>query len=285
METLERFSQFREQFYQTCSSRAQALLELIDAVAQTPRPHSPAELSLAMHRHWSTLYDALRNGRFDLDQLGPLLVKSAGSVAPLRLAGRRVLLTDHSGYPRPAARTVAGRERYHGPNDSRPLGHLYSWLNQVVDADSVWVAPLDVERIASSDTPVGTALRQVKRVVAHSPEPVLVVGDREYGVNEVLRQAQLPQLPSEQLNWVVRLRTNLVFYLPPPAHQPHQKGAPRKYGARVQLNDPASWPVPDWHSSTQLPNGERVEECGWQGWRRRGYPAQPLRVVQVRVGC
>src|SRR4051794_30874460 len=100
MNTLERFAQFRAQLYHTCSSRAAALLELIDAVAQTPRPHSPAELSLVMQRHWSTLYDALRHGRFQLDALRPLLVEVAQTAAPLRLAERRVLLVDHSGYPR-----------------------------------------------------------------------------------------------------------------------------------------------------------------------------------------
>src|SRR5215217_1894889 len=131
MNTLEQFAQFREQLYQTCSSRAEALLDLIDAVAQTPRPHSPAELSLAMQRHWSTLYDALRHGRFELARLRPLLVRHARSAAPYRLAGHRVVLVDHSGYPRPAARTVAERERYHGPNQSRPVGHRYSWLSQV----------------------------------------------------------------------------------------------------------------------------------------------------------
>ena len=107
MNTLERFAQFREQLYQTGSSRAAALLELIDAVAQTPRPHSPAELSLVMQRPWSPLYDALRHGRF----MRPLLVQTARTAAPLRLAGRRVLVIDHSGYPRPAAPTVAERER------------------------------------------------------------------------------------------------------------------------------------------------------------------------------
>jgi hypothetical protein len=284
MNTLKAFSQFREQLYQTCTSRADALLELIDAVAQTPRPHSPAELSLAMQRHWTTLYDALRNGGFNLDELRPLLVKTAAAVAPLRVGGRRVLLVDHSGYPRPAARTVSERERYHGPNNSRPIGHRYSWLSQVVDAHSAWLAALCVERIAAGDTPVGTALDQIKGV-AHaeqqSEEPVLGVGDREYGVNEVLRVAS--EVPTARLNWVVRLRTNLVFYLPPPQRQPHQKGAPRKYGARVQLSDPQSWPTPDWQLSTQLESGERMEQCGWSGWRRRGYPGQALRVVQVRV--
>jgi hypothetical protein len=281
MNTLERFSQFREQLYQTCSSRAAALLDLIDAVAQTPRPHSPAELSLAMQRHWSSLYDALRHGRFQLADLRVLLVTTAASAAPFRLAGRRVLVVDHSGYPRPAAPTVGARERYHGPNASRPVGHRYSWLSQIADADSAWLAPLDVERITASATPVGTALRQVKRVAAQSAEPLLVVGDREYGVNDLLALA--PELPPAQLNWVVRLRTNLVFYLPPPPRQPGQKGAPRKYGARVQLNDPPSWPTPDWRSSALLPTGERLEQSGWANWRRRGYPAQPVRVVQVRV--
>lgn len=281
MHTLERFSQFREALYQTCPSRATALLELIDAVAQTPRPHSPAELSLVMQRHWSSLYDALRHGRFDLDRLRPLLVQTARTAAPLRVAGRRVVLVDHSGYPRPVASTVAVRERYHGPNASRPIGHRYSWLSQVVEADSVWVAPLDVERIGPAQTPVGTALRQVQRVAATDDEPLLAVGDREYGVDDLLRLA--PTVPAERLNWVVRLRTNLVFYLPPPPRQAGQKGAPRKYGARVQLNDAASWPAPDWQHHEQWPNGERVELCGWANWRRRGCAEQPVRVVQVRV--
>ena len=62
MHTLECLAQFRQQVYQTFTQRPAALLELIDAVAQTPRPHSPAELSLTMQRHWTSLYDALRHG-------------------------------------------------------------------------------------------------------------------------------------------------------------------------------------------------------------------------------
>jgi hypothetical protein len=210
MHTLESFAQFREALYQTCSSRAAALLELIDVVAQTPRPHSPAELSLGVRRHWSTRYDALRHGRCALDQLRPLLVQTGRSAAPLRLGGHRVLVVDHSGYPRSAAHTVAARERYHGPNGSRPVGRRYSWLSQVVAADSAWVAPLDVERIGSDSTPINTALHQVQRVATHSSGSLLVVADREYALNDLLAQAS--DLPPERLNWVVRLRTNMVTF-------------------------------------------------------------------------
>ncbi len=281
MQALERLAQFRQQVYQTFTRRATALLEVIDAVAQVARPHSPAELSLVMQRHWSTLYDALRHGRCDLDQLRPVLVKTAATAAPYRVAGCRVVLVDQTGLPRPAARTVAERERYHGPNATLPVGHRYSWLSQVVDADSAWVAPLDAERIGPDSTPIRTALAQVKRLATTSDEPLLIVGDREYGVDEILQV--VPQLEGGKVTWVARLRSNLVFYLPPPPRLPGQKGRSRTYGARVRLNDPMTWPTPAWSATETTPTGERVELRGWANWRRRGFPEQPLQIVQVRV--
>ncbi len=281
MHTLERLSQFRQALYQTFTRRATALLELVDAVAQTPRPHSPAELSLVLQRHWSTLYDALDEGRIELDALRPLLAQTAAAVSPYRVAGCRMLIVDHSGYPRPAARTVAERERYPGPNGTRQCGHRYSFLSQLVDASGTWLAPLDVERIGPGSTPVGTALTQVACLAQTSLEPLIVVGDREYGVNDLLRV--IPSLPGVPVTFVARLRTNLVFYQPPPPRQPGQKGAARKYGTRVQLNDPSTWPEPVWSATAPGTNGEWVELRGWTGWRRRGLPQQPVQVLQVRV--
>jgi hypothetical protein len=281
METLDHLAQFRQKVYQTFTQRPAALLELIDAVAQTPRPHSPAELSLTMQRHWTTLYDALRHGQIDLDKLRPLLVKTAASAAPYRVASCRVVLVDHTGFPRPTAPTVSERERYHGPNQTLPIGHRYSWLSQVVDPDSAWVAPLDVERIGPSDTPISLALTQVKRLAKSSDEPVLMVGDREYGVDEVLRV--VPEVEGAKVTWTARLRSNLVFFLPPPPRQVGQKGRSRLYGARVQLNDPSSWPEPGWSATHSTPSGERVELRGWSDWRRRGFAQQPLQIVQVMV--
>ena len=281
METLDRLAQFRQQVYQTFTQRPAALLELIDAVAQTPRPHSPAELSLSMQRHWTALYDALRHGDIDLAKLRPLLAKTAASAAPYRVAGHRVVLIDHTGFPRPTACTVAERERYHGPNTTLPIGHRYSWLSQVVDPDTAWVAPLDVERIGPDATPISIAVTQVKRLAKSSSDPLLLVGDREYGVDEVLRR--VPEVEGAKLTWSARVRSNLVFYLPPPPRQPGQKGRARLYGACVQLNDRSTWPEPVWRATESTPTGERVELMGWHDWRRRGFASQPVQVVQVRV--
>jgi hypothetical protein len=280
MNALERLSQFRQQLYQACTRRAAALLEVIDAVAQVARPHSPAELSLVMQRQWSTLYDAIDEGQVDPDDLRPLLAHTAGQVCSYRVADRRVVVVDHSGYPRPQARTVAQRERSPGPNDTRQVGHRYSFLSQLVDADNSWLAPLDVERIGPGSTPVGIALTQVARLAQTSTEPVIAVGDREYGVNDILRV--VPKLPGVPVHFVARLRTNLVFYQPPP-RSPGQKGAPRKYGARVQLNDPATWPEPQWTGRATTKQGEPVDLRGWTGWRRRGIPDVAVQVVQVLV--
>ncbi len=281
MDALQRLTQFRQAVYHTFTRRATALLELIDAVAQVPRPHSLAELSLVMQRHWTTLYDAVDAGRIDLDALRPVLAQTAGRAACYRVAGARVVLVDHTGFPRPSARTVAARERYLGPNGTRQTGHRYSWLSQLVDADSTWLAPLDVERIGPGDTPVGIALTQVARLAQSSREPLIMVADRQYGVNDVLRV--VPQLPGVPITVVARVRSNLVFYQPPPPRYPGQKGAARKYGARVQLNDPATWPAPVWQAEETTATGERIEQRGWANWVRRGIPHQPVQVVQVRV--
>ncbi len=281
MQPLQRLTQFRQAVYPTFTQRATALLEVIDAVAQVARPHSPAELSLVMQRHWSTLYEALDAGRIDLDRLRPLLAQTAGAISPYRVAGHRVVLLDHTGFPRPAARTVAERERYPGPNATRQVGHRYSWLTQLVDATSSWVAPLDVERIGPGNTPVGVALTQVARVAQASDEPLIVVADRAYGVNDVLRV--VPQLPGVPVTVVARVRSNLVFYQLPPPRQSGQRGASRKYGARIQLNDPATWPAPVWQAEEMTATGERIERRGWAKWVRRGIPHQPVQVVQLRV--
>lgn len=281
MDPLKRLTQFRQAVYHTFTKRATALLEVIDAVAQVPRPHSPAELSLVMQRHWSTLYDALDEGSVDLDVLRPVLAQTASTVSPYRVAGCRVVVLDHTGLPRPTARTVADRERYPGPNGTRQLGHRYSWLTQLVDADSTWVAPLDVERIGPGSTPVGIALTQLARLAQASTEPLIAVADREYGVNDVLRV--VPKLPGVAITFVARVRRNLVFYQAPPPRQPGQRGASRKYGARIQLSDPASWPVPVWTAEEISASGERVVLRGWANWLRRGLPQQPVQLLQVQV--
>ena len=281
MDTLERLTQFRQAVYQTFTKRATALLELIDAVAQVPRPHSPAALSLVMQRHWTTLYDAVNKGQIDLDALRPLLTRTAGCVSAYRVAGCRVVLLDWTGYPRPMAKTGADRERYVGPNATRQLGHRYSWLTQLVDADRRWLAPLDVDRIGPGATPVGIALTQLARVAQTSAEPLIAIADREYGVTDVLRV--VPQLPGVPVTVVARVRSNLVFYQPPPPRPPGQRGRTRTYGARVQLNAPTTWPPPTWQAKEVLSTGEQVVQQGWAGWLRRGIPQHSVQVVQVRI--
>ena len=281
MDTLQRLTQFRQAVYHTFTQRATALLELVDAVAQVPRPHSLAVLSLVMQRHWTTLDDALDAGRIDLEALRPLLAQTAGAVAPYRVAGCRVVLLDHPGFPRPAAPTVAAREVYPGPNGTRAVGHRYSWLTQLVDADGAWVAPLDVERIGPGSPPVGIGLTQLARLAQVSDEPVIAMADREYGVNDVLRV--VPQLPGVPITCIARVRRNLVFYQPPPPRQPGQRGAARKYGDRVQLNDPATWPEPVWTTTAVTASGEQIALQGWTNWLRRGIPQQPVHLIQMRV--
>jgi hypothetical protein len=215
-------------------------------------------------------------------QLCPLLAQTVGTVSAYRVANCRVVLLDHTGFARPSARTVAERERYVGPNDTRAVGHRSSFLTHLlVDADSSWLAPLDVERSGPGSTPVGIGLTQVARLAQASDEPLIAIADREYGVNDVLRV--VPQLPGVPVTFVARGRCKLVCSQPPPPRLPGQRGAARTYGARIHRNDPATWPEPAWQTEERTASGARVALRGWAGWVRRGLPDQPVQVVQVQV--
>lgn len=99
----------------------------------------------------------------------------------------------------------------------------------------------------------GIALTHLARLAQTSPEPIIGIGDREYGVDELL--CSVPEVPGAKVTWGAWVRSNLVFYLPPPPSQPGQKRRSHTYGARAQLNDPSTWPEPTWSATETRPSG------------------------------
>jgi hypothetical protein len=100
---------FREAFYRSLSSRADALFEMTDAVLCADGPvRSLAELSLmAEHRRGhGASYDALADGRIDVDRLRTAV--TAGPV-PRAADNRIVLAVDVTSWLRPEAHTAAER--------------------------------------------------------------------------------------------------------------------------------------------------------------------------------
>jgi hypothetical protein len=121
--------QFRQAAYHHLGNARDTLFELSDANLQTANIHSIAELSFAssFRRKWSSVYEALQDGRPNRLALLQLYLSHYSPAEPLILAG------DHTAWSHLWAETLAGRSYQHQPSPipgRRPItiGHGYSTL-------------------------------------------------------------------------------------------------------------------------------------------------------------
>jgi hypothetical protein len=240
---LARLGAFRTELHACCTRRADALVDLADALLCAPAVPSVAHLSLepAHRRGWGSAYDALASGRVDTERLRDLLVGYLPNADPL------VFAVDVTTWPRCDAECSPARGYYHHPSRhsaGQPIiaGWAYQWICQLsFDRDS-WTAPVDAARLHPLEDTDQTAAVQVRalleRLPAGGPVPLFVF-DGGYD------SAQLTlDLAEQRVAVLVRLRSDRCFYADPPPPPPGKTGRPRRHGAKFNCADPTTWPAP-----------------------------------------
>jgi hypothetical protein len=241
---LARLAAFRAELHACFTRRADALLELGDALlcAQTPLPSLPhLSLEPVHRRSWGSTYAALARSQVDAERLRDLLAGSLPAADP------PVFAVDVTTWPRCDAECSPERGYYYHPSRhsaGQPIvaGWAYQWIAQLsFDRDS-WTAPVDAQRLHPLDDTDQTAAGQVRALLARLPasEAVpLFVFDGGYD------SAQLTlDLAEEPVAVLVRLRSDRCFYADPPPRSPGATGRPRRHGAKFNCADPATWPTP-----------------------------------------
>lgn len=225
--------QFRRQVYQSFTRRADAALDLIDALAQADQVSSPVAVSeqASFRRQYPSIYDTLGAGQIDEVRLRGVLQAAQPAVSET-LAGYEVYAVDATIEARPAAVTLADRTllRHQEPEPSVP-GHQYSWLVRLVLPGRSWVAPLDVRRIPSDGKSYQVARAQVQDLDQGNPRRKVIVADSGYINWMFLELCLLVQTVVA----LVRIRNNQVLYGPP---QYFGKGRRPKHGAAFRLQHP-----------------------------------------------
>ena len=252
--------QFRQAAYQRLGNARDTLFELSDANLQTANIHSIAELSLAssFRRKWSSVYEALQDGRPERLALLQLYVSQLSGVEPLILAG------DHTAWSRLWADTLAGRSYQHQPSPipgRRPItiGHGYSTLAIIPEQTGSWALPLLHEQI-TDQKPIAKGAAQLRQVCAVLPQRFLSLWDSEYGCAAfLLATADL------EVDKLLRLRTNLCLEGPTKPRKP--KGQPPKHGIPFKFKDPTTWWQPDQVVEEQDPQFGPVVVRIWKGLR------------------
>ncbi|HYG33858.1 MAG TPA: transposase [Clostridia bacterium] len=260
--------QFRTAVYQSIVKRADALLDLIDALTVAGHVDSPVALSeeAPFRRKFSSIFDTLRQGEFDFD----LLLQALHAHQPRdseTIAGYEVYGLDCTPNPRSEAETLEDRGSLKTQKeDPVSYGHKYSWLVRLVKWGTSWGAPVDVRRVETSLTDSTVARVQVQELAVYNRQPKVVVADSLYGNYLFLAVF----LVVENVFALVRLRSNQVFYGPPKPHPKGTKGAPAKHGAKFKLSEPSR--LPD-RTETFLLGEQTISLQAWQGLHFKKLPA------------
>jgi hypothetical protein len=178
----DKLKQFRESAYTLLGLGKDAIVDLMDAVLTSPQVNSFVELSLSpvFRRAWPSVYSGLRSSRPQRDQLMKLCLEQIPTEPRPLLAG------DHTAWPRPEARTLRDRTIEHQATQiagNKPIvvGHGFSTIAWIPEAQGSWALPLRHERSTSFETPHSRAAFQLKQVCKQLAVRPIATYDSEYG--------------------------------------------------------------------------------------------------------
>ena len=198
---IEPIRQFREAVYQTIEPGRDAAFEDIDA-SRDARSAVEVSLSPTMERTFSSVYGAVRRLRIETGELRKILVRQAEASGTLDYDGWVLYALDHTPYPQRAAKTVLDLGLGHGA-DGVEVGHQYSLLGRVMHAKGSWVGVVDVERIATCQTPTKIGATQIDQLKLNARLKRIVAMDSEYVTGEILDTAD------EVTRRLIRVRKSL----------------------------------------------------------------------------
>jgi hypothetical protein len=240
MNTTTFFQQFRQLVYQSLSKRADATLELIDALTVAGHVSSPVALSeeIPFRRKYSSVYDVLSEGEVDNEELHPILYEQQPGECE-QIAGYEVYGLDTTPDERPEAETLAERVLLKAQkNEPVRTGQKYSWLVRLVKQRTSWVAPWDVRRVKANSNDNQTAVEQVEALDKQSKRPKVVVADSLYANAVFLAVFETVKTVLA----LVRLRRNITLYEQPEPKPTGSRGAPRKHGPKFKMGSPSRQP-------------------------------------------
>lgn len=313
--TLDQLIQFRQQLYDSFPSRADAIMNLIDALSSNINAQSVAELSLnpIFPYTYNSIYDGIQNF------FQPADVSTASEERYIQQQQLMQLIStylptpqkqdfwlfgiDVTPSPRCFAHTLADRTYVYQPNPvagNKPvtIGHQYSALVLFPEKQEPnsyrWVVPLSVRRVESKETKRSTGVYQVKALMKDETLPFyqelcVAVGDSDYSSVSYLGEvATIPNLIT-----VARVRSNRVFYRQPEKEEGKNKpGHPKWYGERFDLKDSKTWGKPDEVIfTTHTTRSEQTYTVRIEGWYEllmrgtREYPMHkyPFSLIRIQM--
>jgi hypothetical protein len=260
--------QFRDTVYQALPKRADATMDLLDALTATGHVESPVATSesVLFRREFSSVYDVLGEGELPEANLRAIFSQCQPPEAET-IAGYEVYAADCTPDPRPEAKTMPNRINLKSQkNHPVQIGEKFSWLVRLVKQGTSWVAPQDIARVSPDTTDSEAAVKQVQQLDEQSDRLKVVVADSLYG-NQYFLAIFLVVTTVVAL---VRLRSNLRLYENPTPKPAKSKGRPPVHGPIFKLTAPSR---PADRSANFTLAGQKIRLAAWHGLHLRKLPA------------
>lgn len=275
-----RLKQIRQQVYASFERGADALFNLADALLSESQAQSLPELSLSpfFERQWPSVYEALEDGRINVEQLRTLwvqvLLEERAETEPIWIG------VDTSNLTRANAVTSADRTIIHLPNlplVEKPIsvGWTFSTVVVLPEQASSWTPILEQARVSSEQTAIGVAIAQLQALrPLFGTRRVIILADRWYGTPEFLRACH-------ELGYsvLIRLKSNRKLYRVPV--RIHPRGAPPKDGALFQGKRPETQGQADEVYSQEQASGGKVQISRWAHLHFQQERSLDLTVIKV----
>ena len=207
------WQQVRQQMYGCFERSADALFNLSDALLSEPQARSLPELSLSVffQRRWPSVYEALQDGRINVERLRELFVQALLENRP---TDELIWLgLDRSSMQRLEAASSRDRGMISLPNmphATKPVsvGWQFSTLMLLPEQPSSWVGILEQRRIGSEHTAIEVGIEQLRAVLPQvQRRPVILLADRWYATASFVRACH--ELGCQAL---IRLKRNRKLY-------------------------------------------------------------------------
>jgi hypothetical protein len=304
---ISKVKNFRDQIFGCFSNRADATMELIDALAGNTDATSVVQLSLnPMFRHgYGSIRDAI--GNFNKDPAQKIRVEKCliNHCAPItQTQSYRLLVLDCTAAPRKHAKTVIDRGIVHAPNvipGNKPItvGHQYSMVGFLPEQSSIsenvpWILPLSVRRVATSTSAISVGIEQLDTIIPTlGNELVVTLGDTAYSNPKFIQGND----KHENAILIARLRGDRVLNhkaAPKVLKQTNRRtrGHELWYGDEFNFKNEETWTEPSEIASTILTTRKGKNFTAQiQAWnnilmrQKNGIPLNehPLRIIRITI--
>ena len=278
---LNTFKGIRQQMYESFERGADGLFNLCDALLSESQARSIPELSQSplFERQWSSLYQALKQGKINTARLQQIWLEAL--IAEMPEGETLWVSVDASSIARPEAYTSEDRGIIHVsnlPRATKPIsvGWQFSTLMLLPQVRSSWVGIVAQQRISTKQTAIEVAIAQLQAVLPLLKRPVIVLADRWYATADFLRACQA--LGCQVL---IRLKSNRKLYRRPLAST-GKRGRPALDGSLLQPKRTDTLGQADEQWSELLPANKSITVRRWTRLHFRQAREVEVTVVQVQ---